>query len=105
MLVKFIYIYAVYTTENEYGRLGSCVGFFSKSNDADLAAKGQGWYGGNGVVQPRRAIQIDNEYFLLDKDFHTKIIIDTNLHKLEEQKKAEALAKLTEEDKILLGLS
>lgn len=104
MQIKFIFIYAVYTTENEYGQLGSCIGFFTKASDANLVAEGKGWYGGKGVVQTRRAIQVDDKYYLLDKYFHTQIIIDTDLEKFKEKKKEEALAKLTEEEKILLGL-
>lgn len=100
---KIIDVWAVYETVDERGRRGQIVAVAKTKTHADTMAEGKGWYGGVGDVVKRRALSIDGEHILM-LEIDTPIPLDTNLPGLRKQKIDEALAKLTPEEQVLLGL-
>lgn len=94
-------VYSVYTTTDEYGRRGRLVGHFSDKTEADNQAQGQGWYGGKGDVVKIYSITIDGNTFALQSKETIKL---NEIYGDEYYKKQNALAKLTDEEKKLLGL-
>lgn len=69
MTVNIINVACVYETYDEYGRLGDLVVVCRNLADAEIAAKGKGWYGGQGRVLEKKAIQIgDDIYPLIDNN-------------------------------------
>ncbi len=96
-------MWEVYTTIDEYGRDGEMVGLFSDEVMANAAAKGKGWWGGKGDVRPVFALDCHNGYYQVLK-YRNPVKADTDIVKLREDIKTKALAKLTEEEKALLGL-
>ena len=76
---------------------------------ANQVAKGSGWYGGNAPVNERWAITIDGETYLIDPQTKGQPVnVARNLGEIqmcrEEVAKKEALAKLTPEERKILGL-
>lgn len=61
---------------------------FTNRTDAEAVAKGRGWYGGDGTVVPIEIFDSRNDFVADD----------------ENKRKAAALAKLTDEDRRLLGI-
>lgn len=82
---------------------GDLVGFYYDSEDAEDAARGHGWYGGNGVIEKTFALKInDDSYFLLIQP--EPVPIDVNLAAKKEGERKAALRKLTAKERELLGL-
>lgn len=50
MIVHNINGYKVMGYNDEYGRDQYLIGYFKEQEHADLAAKGRGWYGSDGIV-------------------------------------------------------
>lgn len=91
-----------WTTVDDHGRRGELIGVFSSEGAAELAAKGRGWYGGDGWTGSRTCIRAANEvYRLVDGD---PVEMDADLPKLRKAAKAAALRKLTAAERHLLGL-
>lgn len=101
--MEIIKVACVYQTLDEYGRLGSLVCVCRNSSDAEVAAKGRGWYGGSGRVVETTAIQNGDYLYPLmsDKPWQFK---DVEEIRAKEKEKAleKALSKLTEEEQELL---
>lgn len=99
--VDIITIYGAYETTDEYGRLGGCRGYYTHHSVAETKAKGIGWYGGNGRVQTESAVKINGRYYILKSC--DPIVVDDSFDK-KIALKQQALAKLTKEEKEVLGL-
>ncbi|UTC28324.1 hypothetical protein GURKE_02930 [Brevundimonas phage vB_BpoS-Gurke] len=56
MTIEIIKAFAAYSTTDEYGRLGGVHGFYKSDAAARVAAKGIGWWGGEGRVIPHTLI-------------------------------------------------
>lgn len=59
-------VYIGYETVDEYGRLGSVVGVYRNSVDADIGVKGKGWYGGTGRWMQRKAFVNGDDIYILE---------------------------------------
>jgi hypothetical protein len=112
VLPHIIKVYVVFTTIDDWGRHGERLGIFSTPEDAIQCAKGQGWYGGNGDIVEKWAIEDcsmgkSGTYYLLSgsKD-HPPIPIDLDLKKktADEELRAKTLAALTPDQKRVLGI-
>lgn len=75
--------------------------FFSERQDADFYAKGRGYYGSTARVSRQYLIKDEGEWYLLDNALQ---IIELDVMDEKSEKMKEALDKLTEEDKKVLGL-
>lgn len=105
--MKLITVYAAFETVDDCGRHGNLIGVFSDEGMAAGHAIGHGWYGGNGSVTPRKALVVNEEplqVYLLDEECPKKYKVGTNLIEDTKDRKKKALAKLTKEDKELLGI-
>lgn len=98
-----IEIYRVSETIDDMGRTGKIVGYFTDKDSALLVSDGHGWYGGQGKVETLHAIEAGSgKYFLLAQP--KPVRLDVDLVKELAAKKEKALAKLTSEERRLLGL-
>ena len=105
MTDKIITVHTVHETVDEYGRNGALVGIFHHESEARAAAKGKGWYGGEGSVEQRLAIETAEGAYLLDRSSTgMPATMDTDLVKLRRDQIAAAKAKLTPEELRLLGV-
>lgn len=55
--------FLVQQTTDERGSTGATVGYFTLEANADEAAKGQGWFGGQGSVSPVLMVEVDDQCF------------------------------------------
>ena len=97
--IKFISVYEtvgpVDTTEGRYGGNQS-YGYFAELAEAIKCARGKGVMGTEGEVKTRAAISVNDIVYLIEE-----IEVNTSLDSLRRKK---ALAKLTAEEKKILGL-
>lgn len=98
-------VWAVFSTRNEYGsfdEVDDFKGAYELKNEADKQAKGQGWYGGDGHVEQRTAVRYGNGWYITS---HT-LPIKLNIKHVDQTKtiREQALKKLTQKEKMLLGL-
>lgn len=115
-----ISVYAAYSTIDDHGRLGTCHGYFKVKEEAEALSRGTflskthkgkgggfgngiGWYGGEGTVIRFDAIEINDKLYILKNVIKTEDI-GADLIEIEKQRKKDALAKLTDQEKELLGL-
>lgn len=97
-------VFSVYETTDEYGTRGAYVGSFIDKNIAEATSANKGWWGGNGQVIPTWAIKNHlGKVYLLQSD--ESINLDTDVQKAAEDIKQRALAKLTVEERRVLGFS
>lgn len=98
-------VYAAYETVDEYGRRGSCRGIFTSRSRADNEAIGIGGYGGAGSVVTKNVIIFDGIAYLLDSPIPVELDISSKEAKAAREKlKASAIAKLTENERKVLGV-
>lgn len=96
-------VFQVSHVRDEYNRLGDVVGFYTTEAAAAAAAKGKGFYSGPGDIKPVTAMEgPDGEFYILVRPEPVKLDVDL-LTLVADAKKA-ALAKLTPEERTLLGL-
>jgi non-canonical (house-cleaning) NTP pyrophosphatase len=98
----FQQVWEAYTTENEYGRKGRTIGYFTDEKKAKLAAAKMGWYGSEGGICQRWALYQDDGWIIVEKP--ELVQLDVDMSKYKENAKKAALEKLTQEERILLGL-
>jgi hypothetical protein len=101
-MVTIIPIWTVWTTVDEYGRRGTVVGHYASPLAAEPVARGKGWYGSRGSVETGHAIYADGQYYWLVS--REPITLDVNLLKQREDIRKAALAKLSDEEKKVLGV-
>jgi len=103
MKIEQITIWAVYSTYDETGRDSSLVSCWETQLAAQNNRKGHGWYGGPGNVRELPALQLpDGRIFVLLQAEPVKLGIDLVQGQLDAR--AAALAKLSIEERKLLGL-
>ena len=90
--------FAVYSTVDERGSRGSIVGFTLDEQAAKTLATGKGWYGGSGWIERCKFLCIDGAYFPLLSDGPVTI------HTQGQSLRAQALTKLTPEERAELGV-
>lgn len=101
--LDIIDVCCVYQTLDEYGRLGALVAVCRNIADANIAAKGQGWYGGSGRILEKKAIQDgDNLYPLISETPWTFKDVEELRAKEKQKVIDETLAKLTHEEQELI---
>lgn len=99
-MVEIKKIYAVNQGDDDR-HLGHPCWFFEGRSDADNCAVGRGWYGGNAPVSEQNELIVDGEAYLLSRVEPVKL----NFTPEDEQaKKNAARAKLTDEERKLLGI-
>jgi len=98
----FQQVWEVYTTTNEYGSKGKTIGYFTDEKLAKTAAAKQGWYGGEGGIGKRWALYQDDGWIIVEKP--ELVQLDVDMIKYKENAKKAALEKLTQEERVLLGL-
>jgi len=98
-------VYAAYETVDEYSRLGSRRGIFTTRDRADKEAIGIGWYGGTGTVMTKNVIIVDDVVYLLESPTPVELDVSSEEAKVAREKiKASALAKLSAEERRVLGV-
>jgi len=103
--MKVITVWTTHSSNDERGSNDKLIGIFLDEKTAKAHAKGQGWWGGEGNVSKRKAIQVDNNLvYLLDWDCESPVELGVNLVDKTRQKKLNALNKLTKEERQLLGI-
>lgn len=96
-------VFIVYETIDEWGRKGGQVGVYRSRSDADRGAKRQGWYGSDGKVEHRLAVQDGDYLYVLEGMYPTQF--KDVLDRIEEERVAKVatiLAKLTDDEIALL---
>lgn len=93
-------LYAVNQGASEY-KQGKPKWYFTTKQEAERCAKGRGWYGSTASISTLEAIILGDFAFIVDA--YNPVIINRGPED-EEQIKKTALAKLTEEEKRLLGI-
>lgn len=98
--------WAVYETVDEYGRRGSLVGVYDTEDSGKLAAKGVGWYGGEGSIDKIKLMLVGSGLGQIAVMINGPLPLPLNakLADIKKKRRAEALAKLTPEDITLLGI-
>lgn len=96
-------VFVAYEVHDEYGRHKTQLSVHRNKQDAEFAAKNKGWYGGQGDVQHKHAIEDGLDLYLL-VDYRPTCFADvTAKREAERQAKLEiALAKLTPEEILLI---
>jgi hypothetical protein len=82
--------------------IGPVIAYCSTQAQAEGAAKGIGWYGGNGYVEDAPALRIDGAVYLLRE--RDPIDMDAKQAQRDADLRAKTLAALTEEQKRVLGI-
>lgn len=101
--MRFTVAYTVKETVDDRGRTGDLIGVFFSAEEADKAAKGKGWYGGQGEVR-ERAVLMDESGSVYILESAAPITPGVNLPEEHKAKVRAALDKLTPEDRALLGI-
>lgn len=83
---------------------GALISVCSSKSNAQAAAFGKGYWGGDGDVVDRKAVRLDDKVYLLDEDYSEPIDLDNQQAKIKERIRQEALSKLTDVEKEALGL-
>lgn len=103
---NIIDVWAAFECHDDRGMNGPFIGVFRTKQAAELAATGRGYYGSPGNVEQRKAVWFaDDEVYLLDRVAGFSLAMGLDLVKTKEQRRKDALAKLTPEEQELLGLS
>lgn len=101
--VKHTTLYRAFEVHDEYHRDKSLIGVYTTNAAAEAAVKGKGWFGSDGVVIKGDAYFV-GDYIIFPSEKIDAVDLDVNLPERLEDRKAAALAKLTDEEKKLLGL-
>lgn len=98
---EIITVYCAHGDGGERSR-GPVIGVYTTQSSAAQAAKGKGWYGGDGGTTTAQAIRLsDGKVYLISSD---PIDLDEQQKNLDEQLRTNALGKLSAEEKRVLGL-
>lgn len=104
---NIIWVWAVYEVHDEYGRHRNLRTVCRTEAEGKIAANGLGWYGGQGDCDKKAAI-IDPEsglvYLLVTSTGQEFADVTKRKEELKQIAKEAALAKLTPEERELLGL-
>lgn len=103
---QIISVYVVRETVDEYGHTGEIIGVTVSKAEADNLAKGRGWYGGTADIREEKALVLDpaNPEAVLLLQSTIEYPLGVNLPERRREKRKAALAKLSPEEKELLGV-
>lgn len=98
-------VWAVYQGDDDRS-IGTPTYFFSKRLEAEQFAQDKGWYGGKAPIKKRHAVSDSGKYYLIDEIVNESGVIDIDQcqEKYDATIRAEALSKLTAEEKRVLGV-
>lgn len=96
--------FEAFHTVDDRGSRGASVGIFSTRAMAEIAAKGKGWYGGNGHVRPVTCLRITETLEVFKLAEEEPLQIDVNAEEETERVRKAALDKLSHEERPVLGL-
>lgn len=93
--MEILTVYGAHGDGGERG-LGPLLGYFSDKKVAEETAKGKAWYGGNGYISEKKALDTGRGVYLIaDED---PIDLDNKFGVIKEKLKAQALSKLSPEE-------
>ncbi len=99
--MDIVTLYAVHQGDDDR-HWGHPAWYFRTSSEAEHAAKGQGWYGGTAPTSEVRAIKLeDDQYLILRSEDRIRLGGPEDEKKIRDK----ALAKLTDLEKRILGIS
>ncbi|USN15434.1 hypothetical protein KIKIMORA_02880 [Brevundimonas phage vB_BpoS-Kikimora] len=99
MTVEIIKAFAAYATTDEYGRLGGVHGFYKSDAAASVAARGIGWWGGDGRVVPYTLIVVDGRCYPVASGYEegfNAALLDKNMIEEAQKTRAGAWRKIQE---------
>lgn len=99
--VEIIKVYEVHGDGGERG-YGPVIGYASTESIAKEMAKGEGFFGSDGIYTEVPAIKVNGVFYALKKEF--PIDLDNAQTTKDAELKAKTLASLTAEQKRVLGL-
>ncbi len=100
-LPKIVDLHVVYQGGDDRSP-GTPTWYFTSIVDAEDVSQGRGWYGGNACVGKISAIMIADQAYVLGKKEPIKVNVGPQDAA---ERRAAALAKLTEADKKILGIT
>ncbi|MBK3780238.1 hypothetical protein G3A43_08205 [Paraburkholderia aspalathi] len=110
-MVQKITIFEVRQTTDERGTRGTVVGYCDSQSTADACAKGEGWWGGMGMVTEMSALVVDGKVWALRQPEPVEVLNLTAVRALKPIPQSEldtnlrnaALAKLSPDERRVLG--
>lgn len=99
--MKILTVYGAHGDGGERG-LGPLLGYFSDKKVAQQVAKGKGWYGGDGYIDQKMALDTGNGVYLIADE--NPIDLDNEFSMRKDELKASALSKLTPDELRALGV-
>lgn len=102
-------MFTAHVTIDDRGGHGPLIGVYEQESAAKAAAKGRGWYGGEGDVSPVMTLTLPSGQTFLLKDSNP-VTINVNLIQRDNEIREQARQKLaalglTEEERKLLGIT
>lgn len=98
---SFLTVWVAHGDGGEHGK-GPVIGYSSTKERAALIAKGRGWYGRDGDLEPVPAIRIGDKVWLLLQA--SPIDLDSEDQKRDAELRASTIAGLSAEQRRVLGL-
>lgn len=105
MTINPVEVFAVYA-EDDNGRRAGLAGVCATRSYAEIVAKGKGSWGSNGQIESRKAIILANHTAYLLERAEPLLLAEhrEEVEEIRKQRVAAALAKLSDDDKEILGL-
>ena len=99
-------IIKIYMAHGDGGEMsiGPVIGYYRSHTSAASAVIGSGWYGGTGHVSEGHAVQLENGQWYLLANSGYSIDLDGEQAKLDAKLREQALGKLSNEEKRVLGI-
>jgi len=94
-------VFQVHGDGGERG-IGPVIGYASTKEKAEVMGKGKAWYGGNGYVATKFAVEIDGQLFILETPY--PIDLDNTQATLDAELRKKTLAGLSAEQIRVLGI-
>jgi len=97
--------YVVHRTRDEWGHKGDFVGIFTDKEKAKVASENKGWYGGPGSIEKHKGFEHgENVLILREYDQTVFLVADRDYEEYKTKLQESGLAKLTQAEKLALGL-
>ena len=90
-------VYRAQITTDERGGLGATLGYFRAEAAAQSAARGQGWYGGDGRVTRCCIITADGHFYPIERGMEKGVpvdLLDKNIPEEAKRRSVEAWSKI-----------
>lgn len=101
-MIERIDVWQVHGDGGNEREVGPVIAYCSTMAQAEQAAKGCGWYGGDGAVQNRAALRIEGQVWLLAE--RDPIDLDSVQAKRDAELREKTLASLSHEQRRVLGI-